>query len=116
MASPELLAAWTKMLLRLVAEDAEHAIERGAGADPAFIVSRAHFAVDAAGRERVEQEILDFYDRLAVLEEELRVAEDDVAADGLNVALVVHRGRREAGRNGPVFNQMGSTRLTIPPD
>jgi DNA-binding transcriptional ArsR family regulator len=114
-ASPELLTLWTQLLLRLIAEDADHAVEQGAGADEDFILARAHFAVDAAGRERVEQEVLDFYDRLARLEEELR-RPDGEHTDGLNVALVVHRGAREAGRNGPLISQMGTTRLTIPPD
>jgi DNA-binding transcriptional ArsR family regulator len=113
--SPELLKVWTQMILRLVAEDADHAVEQGAGADPDFIVARAHFAVDAAGRERIHREVLDFYDRLARLEEELRLpggAEDEA----LNVAMVVHRGRREAGRNGPLVSQMGTDRPTIPRD
>jgi DNA-binding transcriptional ArsR family regulator len=115
MASPELLQVWTQMMLRLVTEDAEHAVEQGAGADTDFLLARAHFAVDAAGHDRVHREILDFYDRMARLEEELR-AEDGEATHSVNLGMIVHPGRRESGRNGPIISQMGTTRPTIPPD
>lgn len=113
--SPELLKVWTQMMLRLVVEDAEHAVEQGAGAGTDFILARAHFAVDAEGHERVHREILDFYDRIGRLEEELRVPETD-ATHAVNVGMVVHPGKRESGRNGPIISQMGTTRPTIPPD
>lgn len=114
-ASPELLKVWTQMILRLVAEDAEHSVEQGAGAGSDFILARAHFAVDEAGHERVHREILDFYDRMAELEEELRVPEDGTT-HAVNVAMVVHPGKRESGRNGPIISQIGTDRPTIPPD
>lgn len=114
-ASPELLKVWTQMILRLVAEDAEHAVEQGAGAGTDFILARAHFSVDAAGHERVEQEILDFYDRMARLEEELRVPGEE-GTHPVNVAMVAYPGKRESGRNGPIISRLGTTRPTIPPE
>jgi DNA-binding transcriptional ArsR family regulator len=115
-ASPELLKVWTRMLLRVIAEDAEHAVqEEGAGGGPEFILARAHLCVDEAGRDRVTEEVLAFYDRMARLEEELRV-EPGPGTHGLNLVLLSYPGRREAGRNGPMISQMGTTRLTIPPE
>ena len=43
---------------------------------------------------------------MAELEEELRVPEDD-STHAVNVAMVVHPGKREAGRNGPIISQIG---------
>ena len=113
--SPELLRMWTQMLLRLVAEDAEHAVEQGAGAGTDFVLARAHFSVDAAGHERVHREILEFYDRMARLEEELRVPQQQ-ATHAVNVVMVGHPGERESGRNGPIISRLGTTRPTIPPE
>lgn len=115
MSSPELLKVWTHMLLRLLAEDAEHAVDDGAAAAPEFLLSRAHFCVDDAGRARLLDEIAAFYDRMAELEAQLRVEPAD-DSHSLNVVLVTHPGTREAGRNGPIISQMGTTRQTIPPD
>jgi DNA-binding transcriptional ArsR family regulator len=114
-ASPELLMMWTQMILRVIAEDADYALQQNAAAEGGFVMGRAHFAVDEAGQERVRAELLDFYDRLARLEEELRVEGDD-ATGAVNLAFVLHPGRREAGRNGPMFTQLGADRLTIPPE
>jgi DNA-binding transcriptional ArsR family regulator len=114
-ASPELLRMWTQMILRVLAEDAEHAVERGEGDASEVFLARAHFRVDEAGIRRLRQEVLDFYDRLAALERELtpQAGED---ARGFNIALMTHPGAREGGRNSPLVHQLGSDRLTIPED
>ena len=114
-ASPALLSMWTQMVLRVLAEDAEHAIERGEDSPSDVFLARAHFRVDEAGARRLRQEVLDFYDRLAELEEELS-AEAGEDARGMNIALLTHPGAREAGRNAPLIHQLGSDRQTIPKD
>ena len=111
--SPELFKVWTQMIMRMMAEDVEHSIEHNGAAE--MFMGRAHFAVDEAGAERVHQEILAFYDRMAALEEELRV-EPGEDTHAVNVTVVQHPGRRDAGRNGPMITQVGTDRLTIPPE
>jgi DNA-binding transcriptional ArsR family regulator len=113
MASPELLKVWVQMLFRVLAEDAEHAITQGAPEGSDFLMARAHFVVDEAGSERLRQETLDFYDRLARLEEELRLDEGE-GVHGLNLMFVLHPGVRAGGRNGPMMSQIGNDRQTIP--
>jgi DNA-binding transcriptional ArsR family regulator len=113
--SPELLKLWTRMVLALLNEDAEHAVDRGEGLESEIFLARAHFRVGEEGVRRLRQEVLDFYDRLAVLEQELR-AEPGDDAQGLNIALMTHPGAREGGRNSPLVHQLGTDRLTIPED
>ncbi len=113
--SPELLSVWTQMLLRVIAEDADHAVEQWEGGAADVLLARAHLAVRAGGGDRIRQEVLDFYDRLAQLEEELRAAPGD-EAEHVTVAMILHPGARDAGRNGPIIHQVGNDRLTIPPD
>jgi DNA-binding transcriptional ArsR family regulator len=114
-ASPEFLQVWIQVHLRLMVEDAEHAVEQSSENALTTLIARAHVVTDAAGRERIRQEVLDFYDRIAKLEEELRVAPGDDAEE-LNLSFIMHPGKRSSGRNGPMYAHFGVDRLTIPPD
>jgi DNA-binding transcriptional ArsR family regulator len=115
LASPEFLQVWIQVHMRLMIEDAEHAVEQSQDNALTTLIARAHFVTNSAGRERIRQEVLDFYDRIAKLEEELRV-EPDEDAEELNLSFILHPGRRSSGRNGPMYAHFGADRLTIPPD
>lgn len=113
---PEIGRLWARATVDLLCEDIAHAIEGGASAEPDFLVARAHFTVDDAGRRRMHDELLAMYDRLAALEEELRVPAGEGAHE-LNVVLVDHAGRRAGGRNGPVMIiPDADEREAIPPE
>ena len=110
---PDVVASFVATQMRLISEDALHAFERGAATEPDLFLARAHFVVDAAGRERVREELRAIYGRLAELEVELRrePGEDTVA---LNVGLQLYVGDRVSGRNGPMRLALDSDAPTIP--
>jgi DNA-binding transcriptional ArsR family regulator len=119
-AGPDVYAMIARASIREVAEDALAAVEDGAADAADFMLGRAHFRVGRAGRERLFAAVLEFYERLAVLEEELR---EDEAADAIhmNVNLGLYEGDRHAGRNSPLIllpTPEGAERLPdrIPPD
>jgi predicted ArsR family transcriptional regulator len=111
--SPETIAFLMESDARILAEDLVHAIGHGATAEEGFILARAHFVVDAAGRRRLDAELREIYRRLEALEQELRVAAGEDAVE-VNVLLAAHLGRREGGRNGPVIAGLSDDFDTIP--
>lgn len=113
-ASDETRAWFALAELRSLTEDLEHAVaEEDVGTDHDYLMSRAHFVVDDAGREKLHGVLKDFYRRLAALEEELRV-EPGPDAHELNVILGLYRGERRAGRNGPAVTGLPDDMDTIP--
>ena len=116
-APPDVLSSFMTTQMRLIAEDALHALERDASTERDLFLSRAHFVVDAEGREKLAAELRAMYVRLAELEKELRVEPGEDAV-GLNVGLMFYAGEREAGRNGPMLLSFDEDDVieTIPPD
>jgi DNA-binding transcriptional ArsR family regulator len=103
-AGPEVYAMIARASIREVADDTLDAVDRSAASAADFMLARGHFRVTAAGRARLFAELLDFYDRLAALEQELRdelAAVPDEATEHLNVSLSFYEGDDRAGRNSP---------------
>ena len=113
----DVISSFMTMQMRLIAEDALHALEHDAATEDDLFMARAHFVVDAEGREKLAAELRAMYVRLAELEKELRrePGEDTV---GLNVGLIFYAGERENGRNGPMMLSFDEDDVieTIPPD
>ena len=116
-APPDVIASYFATQMRLINEDALHALESGAASDRDVFLGRMHFVVDAAGRERVAAALNDFYERMAELEAELRRPAGDDDVSEVNLAFVYYAGERASGRNGPMMLSYDSAHFeTIPPD
>jgi DNA-binding transcriptional ArsR family regulator len=64
-----------------ITTDLEAAVDRGASADPVFLLARGHFRLTDDGLERLREEVRTFHLRLAALAGELA---QDAAAAGAN--------------------------------
>jgi DNA-binding transcriptional ArsR family regulator len=88
--------------VRVIADDALHALTTDALDEPDLFLSRAHFRVTDEGRRRLYEEVVRMWERLAELERELSA--EAAGADGevheLNVVLWHYLGALRAGRNG----------------
>jgi DNA-binding transcriptional ArsR family regulator len=114
-APPDVLASYFATQMRLISEDALHALESGAADERDVFLGRMHLVVDAAGRERVAAELNAFYARMAELEAELRKEPGEDTSE-VNLAFVYYTGERISGRNGPMMLSYESDHLeTIPP-
>lgn len=111
--------------IRLMAEDMLRAVDEGANDEPDAFITRAHFVVTAAGRQRLQEEVLELYERLRRLERELSAQAAEATERGeetyeLNVVLCEYRGERRQDRNAPYminWDREGvPTPETIPPD
>lgn len=91
-----------KVGVATIGEDVTHAIDAGAQEEGDILIARGHFKATAGGRERLHDELIAIYERLAGLEKELatEAAESGEEVFELNVVLMEYLGDRRAGRNG----------------
>ena len=113
----DVLSGFMATQMRIIAEDALHALDGDAAAEPDVLLARAHFVVDEEGRRRLGEELRAIYARLGVLERELR-RERGPGTTAINVGLVSYVGERASGRNGPMLLTYDDADdvETIPPD
>jgi DNA-binding transcriptional ArsR family regulator len=90
--------------VREMAADILKAVEDGSLDDPDTLLSRAHFVATTAGRERLREEVLGMYKRLARLQQELAAEVEASAGETtheLNVCLIEYFGDQSHDRNSP---------------
>ena len=120
-AGPEFRAIWWQSAVRYLTDDTLHEVAAGAAEFDGALLARAHFVATDEGRDRLRAELLDFYERLARLEEELwhEARESGAPVTELNLGLLFHPGEHRAGRNGSFIvtqTRPGESELdTIPP-
>lgn len=110
---PAEFRTWYRIVWSLVAEDVDHALAAGAGEKPHFVMSRLHLCLDEAGRERLREEYLAFYDRLAALAQEAGVSPEE-GGEEVNIVLGRYDAPRAGGRHGPIWMSIEDDRETVP--